>query len=270
MITAKVSSLSMIFMGISVVLSVAIPIILLIYFRKKHGAAILPFFVGCGVMLVFALILESLVHRVVLGSSAGETIMSNMWLYALYGGCMAGLFEESGRFIAFSTLLKKYQSNDANALMYGAGHGGFEAVALLGTTMVVDLVLSVLINAGMLDMIPELASGEAAQAMDEVVSQLTDAPPYFFLVGIIERIFAIAMHISFSVLVWFAVKEKGSFILFPVAILLHAAVDAVTVLVSQSGAGNAVTEVVIGAMAVITVIVAKTVWNRHKREQIAE
>ena len=100
----EVPALSIVFMAVSAVLSVVIPVALLIYFYKKHKAPMASFFVGCGVMLVFALILESLVHQAVFSTKAGETILNTTWMYALYGGLMAGLFEETGRFAAFKTI----------------------------------------------------------------------------------------------------------------------------------------------------------------------
>ena len=87
-------------------------------------------------MLLFAFILESGAHRIVLSLPAGSVIKGSIWLYALYGGFMAGLFEETGRYLAFSFALKKYRAKNVNALMYGAGHGGFEAVVVVGLTMI--------------------------------------------------------------------------------------------------------------------------------------
>ena len=62
-----VSKLSIVFIVINMVLGILIPIVLLVYFKKKYKVSIKSFFVGCGVMLVFALILEQIVHSVVLG-----------------------------------------------------------------------------------------------------------------------------------------------------------------------------------------------------------
>jgi uncharacterized membrane protein YhfC len=53
--------------------------------------------------------------------------MSHTWLYAVLGALLAGLFEETGRFIAFKFLLKK-RTDRKTAISYGIGHGGFEAI----------------------------------------------------------------------------------------------------------------------------------------------
>jgi uncharacterized membrane protein YhfC len=81
--------------------------------------------------------------------------------------------------------------------------------------------------------------------------------------GGIERIFAIALQISLSVLVWFAVKKKGKGYLFPLAIFIHFFVDAVTAFSSQKGVPSYIIEIIIGALTVIVVLTAKKIWVRE-------
>jgi len=123
----SVPILSIVFMSIVVLVGIAIPIVLFLIFRKKYKADIAPFFFGFAVFIIFALIIEGSINVLILKSSIGKAIQGNIWLYAIFGGLMAGLFEETGRFTAFKTVLKKYWRNNMNGLMYGAGHGGFEA-----------------------------------------------------------------------------------------------------------------------------------------------
>ena len=142
-----VPTLSIIFMGCTLVFVVLAAVILPVFLKKKRNTAVLPYFIGWAVFLVFALILESIVHMIVL-SAAGDAILNNKWLYALYGGLAAGVFEETGRLTAMKLLMKKYYSNPHNALMYGAGHGCFEALVLIGSGMLTNIAFSVMINAG--------------------------------------------------------------------------------------------------------------------------
>ena len=139
---------------------VVIPLVLLFYYKKK-GAQVSPFFVGCGVFVLFALILESLMHNLVLKVlPVGEKIMNSTLLYALYGGLAAGVFEETGRFLAFKTVLKSKLDNDRNALMYGAGHGGVEAVLLLSATYVSYIAMGIMMNMGMVDKLTAGLTGD--------------------------------------------------------------------------------------------------------------
>ena len=154
----SVPTLSILFMALAALFAFAVPIVLLIYYKRK-GAEILPFFIGCAVFVLFALILEALMHQLVLKVlPVGEKIMGNTLLYALYGGLAAGVFEETGRYLAFRTVLKKRLGNDRNALMYGAGHGGIEAILLLGFAYISNIVMSVLINAGQTDLLTATAA----------------------------------------------------------------------------------------------------------------
>lgn len=261
----RVPTLSIVFMGVSLVMSIAIPLILFLYFRKRRHCDFQPFFTGCLVFLLFALVLESSVHRLVLGSSVGGTIRENTLLYALYGGLMAGLFEETGRYLAFSTVLKKYRGNDENALMYGAGHGSFEVLILLGLSMVSNLSLAVLINAGNLDQITGPLSGDTLAQVEAAISTLTSTAPPVFLAGIVERIFAVAVHLALSVPVWFAVKKRRP-LLYVLAILLHALLDGFVVILSGK-ISIWVLEGCVGLMALLTIVIAAAIWKKYARKQ---
>ena len=255
-------------MLVAAICAFIIPVALFIYYRKK-GADILPFFVGCAVLFLFALVIEAMVHQVVLlHSPVGETIRNNTWLYALYGGLMAGLFEETGRFVAFKTVLKKYMGNDKNALMYGAGHGGFEAIAVLGLTMIGNIYLSILGNTGGAQALMAQAPAEYTAALQAQIDSVAAIAPPMFLFGIVERIFAVTVHIAFSVLVWFAVK-KGKTYLYPVAILLHALLDGVTVIVSKSLTANAeiITEICIAVMTIAIALFALKIWKEFSHTE---
>ena len=60
-----------------------------------------------------------------------------------------------------------------------------------------------------------------------------------------------------SVLVWVAVRKAGKWIwLYPAAILLHALVDGVTVILVKGGVGNVAIEFILMAMAVAIAAIA--------------
>ena len=261
--TGTVPILSIIFMIFSILIGFGLPLALFLYLRMKKRADILPFFIGCAVMVLFAFILEAAVHKVVLGSPVGEKIQKNTWLYALYGGLMAGLFEETGRFLAFKTVLKKHQSKEINALMYGAGHGGIEAAVLLGMTMINNLIYSIMINTGSSDALLAPLTGELKAQVQSAIQALITTPSYQFLLGGVERIFAVALQISFSVLVWFSAKKSGKRWLFPAAIGLHALVDAATVIMAGNGVNLFLMEAVVGVFALLYVLIAKLVWKAN-------
>lgn len=264
----QVPQLSIVFMGVSALFGLALPVLLFLFLRKRYKADVGAFFIGCAVFVVFALMLEALAHQLILFSDAGEKIRTNMWLYGLYGGLMAGLFEETGRYLAFRTVLKKKRGKNENALMYGAGHGGVEVFYILCIGMITNIVLSVKLNAGMADEMLLALQGNAALAqMTAAFETLATTPSATYLAGIVERLAAVALHLSFSVLVWFAAKEKRLFWLYPLALLLHAGVDFAAVVIAGSVTNVWVIEGAICILTACCALIALCVWKKHSRRE---
>lgn len=254
-----IPTLSIAAMALSALIGIAIPAVLYIVLRKK-GAKHLPFWIGSVTFVLFALVLEQLVYAALMKTALWSTITGNIFLLAIVGGFMAGLFEETGRYLAMKTVLRKKRGNDVNALMYGAGHGGAEAVILLSVSMVFNVILSLQTNAGV---------SSAFGGLGEV-QQIINLPAWTFLVGALERISAVAIHVSLSVLVWFAAKDNKRFWLFPVAILLHLIVDAVAVILSRSGVNVWVIEGVVFVLAIAFIFLAIAVWKKYHVVQAEE
>ena len=253
--------MSIVFMCITIVFVLLIAVIIPLIMRKKWRVDAAPYFIGYVVFFVFALILEATLNNVVV-QLTGSAITDNIWLYAAYGGLAAGIFEETGRFIAIKFILKKQQSYPHNALMYGAGHGCGEAVLLIGMAMVNNIIYSVMINMGQMNsIIAELPADQQA-LMQTVITQLTDSPSYIFILSLIERFAAIIMHISFSVIVWTAVVKKKT-VFFPFAVILHALVDALILIIQKNISNLVLTEVIVYAFAGVTAFIAYFIWKKY-------
>ena len=174
---------------------------------------------------------------------------------------LISLFEETGRYLAFSFALKKYRAKNVNALMYGAGHGGFEAIVIAGFTMINNIIWSVMINNGSISsMISSLPGDQAVQAQQSV-TLLTTMPSYQFLLSGVERLSAIALHIALSVIVWFAVKWNGKLYLYPMAILIHFAVDATAAILSRLGVNVILIEIVVAVLTAAAALFARRLWR---------
>ena len=254
-----ISTWSIASMALSALIGIAIPAILYVIFRKK-GANHLPFWIGCITFVLFALVLEQLAYFFFMKTALWTTIVGNVWLLALVGGLFAGVFEETGRFVAFKTVLRKKRGNDVNGLMYGAGHGGVEAVILLSVSMVMNIIFSLQYNAGQSSALGGLDSAQA----------LLNTPFWTFLVGAVERISAVAIHVALSVLVWFAAKNGKKFWLFPLAIFLHLLVDAVAVVLSRSGVNVWIIEGAVYVLAIAFVLLAIVVWKKNHAAAVEE
>ena len=180
---------------------------------------------------------------------------------------MAGLFEETGRFVTMRFLLKKEQSNDHNAIMYGIGHGGIEMAFILVIGMVNQLLYSVMINTGQTESLLAPLDASSKEVLQQAFESLVNTPPYMFLLSPVERLAAIIAQISLSVLVWIAVTRAGKKLLYVLAILLHFLLDAVAVVLSGLGISTWLIEVVIWIMALAFAFLAVKVWKTNRQEQ---
>ena len=226
---------SLIMMAANAFLGIAVPVCLAVYLVRKHRAKLSSILIGAGTFLLFALVLESILHQLVLKGPHGSDILGNTLLYALYGGLAAGVFEETGRFLSMKFLMKKEPSKPLPGIAYGVGHGGAEMLIIFGITMINNLVISALINSGQADAIFAKVPEEAAGQLQAQLDQLQTLGAGTLLIGLWERFSALILHLGLSMLVWVAVRKGGKWLwLFPAAIVLHAIVDAGTVLLQKS------------------------------------
>ena len=262
-----VATATVIAMAVNMILGLIIPAVLYIFMKKRFGHNRFAFFTGCGIMLIFAFVLESLVHQIVLGGSLGTAISNNIWLYGLYGASMAAIFEETGRLFAFKFLLKKQQENDRTALFYGAGHGGFEAFYILFMSGINNLTFAAMINSGNTAALTAGLEGAALAQIETTIVQMLETSWTVFLLSPIERIAAIILHISLSVFVWFAVKY-GDYKWYGMALLLHFIMDFVAVLANSllaglGMAGTVIVEVIVWLTAILSAFYAKSIWKKY-------
>lgn len=238
---------------IAIMLAVAVstaaaPLGIMGYLHRKRGARWLPFLTGAVIFPLFAMGLEGIFNSFIVNSPLGPAITGNIWLYALYGGLAAGLFEETGRLAAFMLVLRKHREPVA-ALSYGLGHGGIEAFLLVGLTMIANLSLGLAYGSGTLP-------PEAVTAAETIIGSPT---VLFFWAGF-ERLSAIILHVSNSVLV-FAAARTGRRWLFPAAILTHTAVNFIAV-AGSSILPVAATELIILACSLLVALGAVKVYRK--------
>lgn len=244
---------SVVGMMFSLAVAFGIPIGLFIYLWRKKKATFFSFATGLLIFLVFALLLESMVHSIVFRAT-GTLITGNLFLYALYGALMAAVFEETGRYLGMKFIMRNHLTKE-NALMYGVGHGGIEAMFLLGITSINNLANAMMINDGsMTGVLAELDEATRQTAV-QGLAVLWETPASLFFAAGFERIIAICLQIALSVLIYRAVKEKNGR-WYWTAFGAHFAVDFAAVLLSSISI--ALTEIVIAVMT------AAVVWYVHK------
>ena len=248
---------------ISMMISIVLPIALLIVWRSKTKAKVSTFFFGAGTFVVFALILESVLHNVLLKVMGQESFMA-LPFKAVYGGLAAGIFEEFGRYIVMIIFMKKYLTKK-EGIMFGIGHGGIESIIITGITCLSNLVIAMMLNSGQGNLLTNGYNSDMQMQLYKQISPLWNSAPSMFLWAGIERLSAITFHICASYLVYRAVKDK-KFVLCILAVLLHAVMDGVMVVIQGTVDSYLVTELYLIVFALIFAVFTVKAYRKEKEE----
>ncbi len=204
-----------------------LPLCILIWWRKTRRAKLLPALVGALVFMVFARGLEGALHYWALFSdnAVSRAIKGSVWLYVLYGALAAGVFEETGRFVAFRWIIgrKRFPGRDT-AVTYGIGHGGIESLLFIGATFALCAVTAALQSGGDQEALLALTKGDAA-ALSTLLEQAGGFTPPMCLFAMLERVSAMLLHIGLSVCVFLAARDRTQRRHFLLAVALHALAD---------------------------------------------
>ncbi len=208
----------------SIVACFALPIVPFLIMQGKKQKIARAFFTGA-----LAFTVSQVLIRIPLLSIFGQTpfmqqLSQTIVPYGLFLGVTAGLFEECARFLFCKLMLKKHRRY-VDAIAFGFGHGGIEAIILVGFSLISSLILYIAMNNGTL----VAMVGESVAAT--VAGQLSALTPILSVLGGVERIFAVMLHLGFSAMVFtgFVRNQPGKYLL--LAILAHAFVDAFVVIV---------------------------------------
>lgn len=245
------------------ILSFAIPVFVAAIWRVRTKKSIAPVFTGAFVFVVFALVLETVPNMFFLHSGTKISSFINRYpiCYALYGGLIAGIFEETGRFIAFRYMMARRRDRES-AVTYGIGHGGIEMMLLYGFGMLQNYMYLLIINSGregeLLSSLGSDAERETMQGVLDTIKALS-IPECAF--GAVERIMAFSMQIALSVLVFYAVHTVGKFHLFFIAVGCHALVDFPAGLYQKGYLPLVATEVLVFLFTVCVCFVAYKIYK---------
>ncbi|NPV87986.1 YhfC family intramembrane metalloprotease [Coprothermobacteraceae bacterium] len=212
-------------MGLGAVVCFIAPLVLSTWLGRRNRFNLRAFIVGALMFFLFALILERVASALILGRDpTASPIYQNVWVFMVYGGLMAGVFEETARLVGYRILRASSGDSYDTALSYGDGHGGLECILMGAVAYVNALTASFYINSGRISQIlgklPEAQREVYVQSLQQLISQHWSS----LLWGTFERLIALVIQIALSVIVFHAIKTR-QFRYFLLAVLLHAIVD---------------------------------------------
>jgi|SRR5699024_4578065 len=215
-------------------ISIGLPLVALLYavYTKRY----IPFLLGMIAFIVAQLVIRLPLLEYLQIYSATYLMMSvrQPVLFAVVIGLSAGVFEELARFILMRFLMK--QRDWWSGFLFGVGHGGIEAVLFVG-----------------------------ASALTIVFSATANVYNIDFLIGGIERFFAILLHIGLSTIVLQGLVKR-KFIYIVLAIIIHGFVDAMVGILPLFMSRNAALIVTEVSLAIIALSVCSYSLSIKRRE----
>jgi len=170
---------------------------------------------------------------------------------ALFLGFTAALFETMGRLFTLNLLLKKSLSY-RTGVIHGLGHGGIEAILLVGLNYVIFAFFGLYLNSGVQEPLLFIIPHEQ-QAL--IKSLLVDTPSYLFIIAGIERSLTIIVHISLSLLITVGIMKKQLLKYTLITISIHTLLDAIIVFVSYHTSNVYILEGIVFVFALISIII---------------
>lgn len=224
-----VSTQTFVLLGIGAALFLVAPVVIAIIWKKKKKEPFTTILIGAATFMVFVIVEKIIQSFFIMDSTPiGAFINARPLLWAFTVGFFPGIFEETGRLVAFKTLLKKRTQRET-AISYGIGHGGLAEVSIIMTyTMISYIAYGVLINTGMFNEIIEQARELAPNQLSQIEGigkSLTEFSFITLLIMIFERVFAVLFHIGASIIVFYACKDKKKIWLYPLAVVIHGLID---------------------------------------------
>jgi len=172
----------------------------------------------------------------------------NLVIYSVFLGLSAGSFEGAARYLTFRFWGKEARSW-GGGLMVGAGHGGIEAI-LLGVLGLINFTILLGLKEGHFQGILASVPADQLYLVDKQISDLFGVPPSMALLGAVERVFALLLHLSASLMVMQAFIRRQLRWL-GAGILWHAILDGTLVYIVFTW-GAVPAEVVLGGLSVFS------------------
>lgn len=254
-----VDEMSILYMGISAFLCFVIPIFLVVLFRKREAIHFKYVVFGALTFIFFQVLTRIPLLSYLSRQPFYEAISQNIYFSALFLGFTAAIFEEFGRLFVYRIFLKQNRYWK-NAVAFGIGHGGIEAMLLVGMAYINQMIIAVLLNQGGAEVVSE-TMGVSFDQVIQIKRALLGTSSHMFLVAGIERMLALCLHIGLSVLVLYAIKsEKIRY--FWAALLAHGLVNVAVVILAQYSVWAA--EGFMLLIAIGSVIYVKMAKNKYR------
>lgn len=215
-------------MCVTLFISLILPVIALIVYavkNRKQGVASAWFLGAAGFFVTQIVIRVPILSTLSLMPGFVAFAENQYVLYSLMLGLTAALFEVAGRYASAKILSKNLTFTKGFAA--GLGHGGIEAMVLIGMTYVSNLLYVAMINSGAIEMViaQTEAMGVDVTPVYALVETLVNGPAYLYLLAGYERILAMIGHVAMTLVVFYFMSKEETLKGIGICVLYHFIMD---------------------------------------------
>lgn len=239
---------AIVLMALTVIVCIALPFGGAVLLLRRFGKVGRAFWCGMLAFFVSQVVLRIPLMTIVvpsLGDPAKSVLLS-----APVASFSAGLFEETGRLVVMVLLMKAFHRL-ADGVAFGLGHGGLEAILLVGLVNLNNLVIAVMMNTGQWPALTKTLTPEVAAQIEKAMTQ---TPWWDFGLAGLERIGAIGLHIALSLVVLAGIVHGRKLLAWVVAVVVHGVVNLGVISAVQAEVPIAVVEFAYIAVVAILLI----------------
>lgn len=227
---------------LSITITILLPLFLATWLRRRFRVSWFLFAVGTLTFIgsqVVHLPLNALLSKWSLLPIAAVPTGAALWRVAIIAGLTAGVCEELARTAGYA-LLKRFRKVE-DGIMLGLGHGGVEAMIILG--IVTAGTIGQLFALRGTDLSTLSLSAAQMAALGKQMQIFNQSPLVAFL-PLLERMIAMTFHVILSLLVLRAFQHRNAMWVI-LAILYHAIVDFGAVMLSSGNSNPGLIEVIL-------------------------
>ena len=262
---------SVFFCILTLFVSLILPVLMLVIFalRYKQQRIVSAWMLGAAGFFVTQILIRIPILNTLQSQSWFLSFaQDHLFAYAFSLAFTAGLFELAGR-LAVAKLMHK-RLTLRRSLAAGLGHGGIEAMILVGMTYVNNLIYIVMINSGYFDhlMTQTAGLGVDVSQLELIRMQLTSSSPLLFALAGLERLLAMTGHTAMSLIVCYGVAHKKVLPCVLICLGIHTLMDltAGISLVLPQNTAYPIIYTILTAMAGISLALIANIRRRWNKE----
>lgn len=222
-------------MCVTLFIALVLPVVLLIVYavKNKKQGVVGAWFLGAAGFFVTQIIIRTPILSALSLSEGFVAFAENHYLiYALLLAVTAALFEVAGRYASAKILSRNLTFTKGFAA--GLGHGGIEAMVLIGMTYISNLLYVAMINSGAINAVIAQTEGLGADTapLYALVDTLVNTPAYMYLLAGYERILTMIGHTALTLIVFYFMWKKQTAKGIGICVLFHTLLDGVSAIVS--------------------------------------